>query len=226
MGHASVNLDLGCPYPMVTDRKLGARLLAEPKRLISLLDALVAESPIKLALKMRLGYDDSRDCEAIVPAINRLGIDDVTIHARIAKDLYRGPVDVDAFDRVAQKLNTVPTYNGSICSRADLETFAARLSYVRSWMIGRGALSDLGLVSRLKGGKPADFRGTLKSLHDDVMEAIWGKSHLVDHMRGHWKYWADAFVDPTRLFKAFKKARNIADYLKAKDWAFTQPTLF
>lgn len=226
MGHERVSLDLGCPYPMVTDKKLGARLLAEPQRLIPLLQDLVEQSPIKLSLKIRLGYESSRDSEALVDVINRLDLEELTIHARVAKQLYGGTVDLDGFDRLAQRLHRVPTYNGDITSREAFDVIAARLPYVRRWMIGRGALRDPGLVARIKGESSADYSAAFRAFHDDVLEDLTGQSHLVDRMRGCWLYWSHAFEDPVRVFKRFKKARTLDDYHRAKDRAFAQATLY
>ena len=62
-GHDEVNWNLGCPYPMVAGRGRGAGLLSEPDRIDSILAEVLNTSPVKLSVKMRLGYHDHNPIE-------------------------------------------------------------------------------------------------------------------------------------------------------------------
>lgn len=100
MGYKEVNLNLGCPYKMVTKKGMGAGLLPHPERIDRILSELFANTACRISVKMRLGLTNNEDWKAIVPVLNRYPLNEVIIHARTAAQMYKGDTNVDVFTSI------------------------------------------------------------------------------------------------------------------------------
>jgi len=154
-GYAEINWNLGCPYPMVANKKRGSGLLPHPRLIAQFLERLFAEpefaaNTIHLSVKLRLGRHDPAECLAILPILNDYPITRVTIHPRIGTQMYRGHVDLDGFERALAACRHPFAYNGDITDIASFRSLRERFPSVREWMIGRGALADPFLAEGLK----------------------------------------------------------------------------
>jgi tRNA-dihydrouridine synthase len=228
-GVKKVNLNMGCPYPMVANRKKGSGLLLYPEKVEQLLTGIKEQCPIEFTVKIRLGREDSSEIKKIIPIINRLEINDFTIHARYGKQIYKGGVDVDAFEECLPLLNTPPCYNGDINSVDDFRIFTERLPQIKRWMVGRAGLSNPALMAQIKGEKfneqtyLAKFFEMHKLMVDEYLSYENAKSDFLQKMRGHWLYFKDIFENEHKVYKKVKKAKNIENYHEVVEWIFEQP---
>ena len=70
MGHTVVNLNLGCPFPMVVRKGRGAGMLCHPDRIGDFLrEALPVLKPA-LSLKLRLGVKSPQDILEVIGVCN------------------------------------------------------------------------------------------------------------------------------------------------------------
>ena len=90
MGYTEVDVNLGCPYPPLALHHKGSGLLAYPAEAEALFRALSEVEGIRYSVKMRLGWDDPRQWEAVVPLFDILEPTQVTVHPRIGRQQYRG----------------------------------------------------------------------------------------------------------------------------------------
>ncbi|OYW69180.1 MAG: dihydrouridine synthase, partial [Verrucomicrobiales bacterium 32-60-5] len=79
---AAVDLNLGCPAPIVYKKCAGGGLLRDVPRIEGILGALREAISIKFTVKTRLGFDDTETIDALVPLFAKHGVDLVTIHGR------------------------------------------------------------------------------------------------------------------------------------------------
>ena len=91
-GYKEFNLNLGCPYPMVTNRIMGAGLLPYPDKIEEILSAFFEHSNLNLSVKLRAGLVDSIEIEKVIPVLNQFPLTEVIFHPRIAKQLYEGEI--------------------------------------------------------------------------------------------------------------------------------------
>lgn len=105
LGYKELNWNLGCPYPMVTNKCLGSGLIKDPDRIDQILDKIHTTSDIVVSMKMRMGYESSDEILRAFPVLEKYPIKNVAIHARIGKQLYKGGVDLDAFQNVLTALH-------------------------------------------------------------------------------------------------------------------------
>jgi tRNA-dihydrouridine synthase B len=216
LGHAGLNWNLGCPYPMVARKQRGSGMLPYPDAIDRFLDQALAVIPNRLSIKLRLGRFDRDEIYALLPIFNRYPIDALIIHPRTGVQMYDGVPDLDAFERCLGQTHLRVVYNGDITSLSGFECLKARFPGMNDWMIGRGVLSDPFLPGMLKGHAPSDDRlSHFKRFHDALFEeygAILKGRHLVDKFKGFWTYFARSFPEGDKLRKQVHKAHSIERY--------------
>ncbi|NOR28214.1 MAG: tRNA-dihydrouridine synthase family protein [Lutibacter sp.] len=219
LGYKELNWNLGCPYPMVTKCGMGSGLISQPEKINSILKKVHAESDIVVSMKMRLGYENSDEILKTLPILDTYPIKNIAIHARIGKQLYKGGVDLNAFQKCIDNTNHTLYYNGDITSVAKFNEMQQRFPSINHWMIGRGLISDPFLPSMIKNNTsnyPANKIELFKAFHDTLYEgyseSLSGASHLLLKMYHLWEYFSTLFSNPRKALKKIKKAKNIRAY--------------
>src|SRR3954468_998033 len=110
---AAVDLNLGCPAPVVYRKCAGGGLLREPKRIDAILGALREAIEIPFTVKTRIGFDDPAVFDEFLPIFARHNIDLITIHARTVAEMYRSEVHYEFIARAAKVLNCPILANGN-----------------------------------------------------------------------------------------------------------------
>jgi len=174
LGYDELNWNLGCPYPMVAKRGMGSGLLTSPEKINEILKIVMAESDIKVSIKMRLGYESSDEIFKVLPVLEKHALVNITIHPRIGKQLYKGEVDLDRFERcIGQSKHTI-LYNGDITSVQGFREMKDRFPEIEHWMIGRGLIADPFLPAMIKADDPIypENRSEIfSSFHDTLFSA-------------------------------------------------------
>jgi len=219
MGFKEINLNMGCPFPMMVKRQKGAGLIAEPKLLESILSSFFKEvKDVRLSVKMRLGVNDPGEWTDILPVLNDYPVSEVIVHPRTAKQKYSGKVNWDEFEKITKVCKHPVTGNGDIKSRNDLLRLQARFPDVTSWMTGRGTLADPFLPCELKGitYQPLEKRELLLKFHDTYLKAVrqhypvW--NHTFNHLRTFWNYPLQNIENGKRYYKKLKKYLSEKEY--------------
>src|SRR4051794_2396629 len=96
---AAVDLNLGCPAPVVYRKCAGGGLLREPNRVDAILGALREAINIKFTVKTRLGFDSADVFSELLPIFGRHSLDLLTVHGRTVKEMYRTEVHYDFIAR-------------------------------------------------------------------------------------------------------------------------------
>lgn len=222
LGYKELNWNLGCPYPMVTKRCMGSGLINDPQRIDAVLKKVHEESDIIVSMKMRMGYDEPTEILDVFPILDKYPIKNVAIHARIGKQLYKGGVDLDAFEKCLSASNQKIYYNGDITSVDEFREMKKRFPTIDHWMIGRGLIADPFLPAMIKKNDPEYpdnrveiFSRFIQELFEGYASALSGKSHVLTKMTSYWEYFAQTFPDQHKTFKRIKKAKTIEAYEEA-----------
>src|SRR5690606_20919931 len=152
LGYTELNWNMGCPYPMVTNRNLGAGILNKPTEIFDLFDRIIPKLKMGLGIKMRMGLESTEEILEILPRLNDYPLTEIIIHARYAKQLYNGTCDHDRFLECISLTKHSLTYNGDITSKEEVESLDRRYQSVNSWMVGRGAMTSPSLFEEIKCG--------------------------------------------------------------------------
>ncbi len=229
LGYREVNWNLGCPYPMVANKKRGSGLLPHPDHIEKFLTAL-AGLPIRLSIKTRLGRHDPSEIMALIPLFNKANLSELIIHPRTGIQMYKGVVDMTGFAQALEICRMPVVYNGDIRSRADFQSLGKKYPAIKTWMIGRGALTDPFLPARIKDlTLPADPVAHLKAFHDELFsryqQRLHGDSHLLGRMKGVWFYMAGSFINSASILKKIQRTRSLAKYQSLVNKYFDQESL-
>ncbi len=225
-GYAHINWNLGCPAPMVANKKRGSGFLPYTDKIIMMLEEIIHNLDAEISIKTRLGFKDSEDIARLLPLLEPLPIKEITIHPRIGKQLYRGSADLEAFATCRNLTHHNLVYNGDIRSASVFFALTQKFTDVHRWMIGRGALANPFLLAEIKGfSLDETFRKeTLKSFHDEIYgqlrDNLSGPGHLLSKMKQIWAYLIESFPEKKKLLKKIRKANAEKIYQKAIDEVF------
>ena len=151
---AAIDLNLGCPAPIVYRKCAGGGLLREPQRVDSILGALRDAVTIPFTVKTRIGFDSPAEFDALLPIFAKHAIDLLTVHARTVLQMYRPGVRYDLIAQAARELKCPVLANGNVFSAGQARTLLADTG-ARGLMIGRGAIRNPWLFDQIR----AELRG-------------------------------------------------------------------
>ena len=153
---AGIDLNFGCPAPLVNRHGGGAALLDEPERLYAIACAVRAAVPrsIPFTAKMRLGVTDTARALDCGRALADGGVEGLVVHARTKNDGYRPPAHWEWVGRIADVVAVPVVANGEVWNEDDWRRCRA-VSGARDVMLGRGAVADPFLVRRIRAGGEA-----------------------------------------------------------------------
>ena len=212
-----INLNLGCPYPMLTKKGRGAGALPHPERIEAILTALFAGPFREISIKTRLGMSHPEEFEALIPVFNRFPLSKVIIHPRVASQKYGGSPDWRAFGEYARQLSAPTVANGDIETRQDVDALISRYPFISAVMLGRGVLMDPFLPQDIRGrARPCDSDARLREFHNQLFGALQVRlstRHLLDKLASFWSYFCLAFPDGKKAYKRIKKCRSRERYL-------------
>lgn len=218
-GYSELNLNLGCPSGTVTAKGKGAGLLREPEALDKLLEDIFSETLIAVSVKTRIGYASSEEFAGLLDIFNRYPIKELTIHPRTRTAFYKGDVDMDAFRYAAENSRNPLCYNGNLCSRAQIDTFAESFPGINAVMLGRGLIGDPGMLS--PGGTDVH---ALEAFHDELLsaytEAFGSSRNAMFRMKENWHYMIARFPGCEKLYKRLRKTTDIDEYLSTAQEIF------
>lgn len=225
MGYTEINWNLGCPYPMVADKKRGSGLLQYPMLIDSFLENACGNSGVDISLKIRLGREQEDEILDLIPIFNRYPLKKIIIHPRTGIQMYEGSVNLDWFGKAAALIQHPVAYNGDIFSKETFELLRTRFPFVHEWMIGRGALRNPFLPEILAGADPQtlDIK-RVRDFHDDLFdsyaEEFSGHAHVLDKMKEIWTHLGLYFPDSGKLIKKIHKSRNVGEFSSATNLMF------
>ncbi len=146
---AAIDLNLGCPAPVVYRKCAGGGLLREPARVDAILGALRDAIDIRFTVKTRIGFHSAEVFEELLPIFARHSLDLLTVHARTVQQMYRLPVHYEFIARAADALACPVLANGHVYSADQALAVLAR-TRARGLMIGRGAIRNPWLFAQIR----------------------------------------------------------------------------
>jgi tRNA-dihydrouridine synthase B len=146
---AAIDLNLGCPAPVVYRKCAGGGLLREPNRMDSLLGALRDAVTVPFTVKTRIGFDAPGEFDALLALFAKHAIDLLTVHGRTVKQMYRPGVRYDLIAQAARSLRCPVLANGNVHSAEHALAVLAETG-TRGLMIGRGAIRNPWLFRQIR----------------------------------------------------------------------------
>ncbi|MBN8442608.1 MAG: tRNA-dihydrouridine synthase [Thauera sp.] len=220
---AGIDLNFGCPAPTVNRHRGGAVLLDEPELVHAIARAVRRALPdgMPLSAKMRLGVNDAGRAIECAHALADGGAQTLVVHARTKRDGYRPPAHWVWVGRIADAVRVPVVANGEVWSAAQWQRCRAE-SGVADVMLGRGAVADPFLASRIRAGaldepdealREAEW-AVLKEMLGDFRERVLRKV-AVRHAPGRIKQWLNLlrrnFPQAELLYGRIRGLARLAD---------------
>ena len=189
-----VDINFGCPAPKVTKTNGGSACLRDPERCEAIMRAVVAAVDCPGTMKMRLGWSEDRLVYIdVAKRAQDAGVRAVTLHARTAKQFYKGNADWAHIARLKDVLDIPVVGNGDL-DDPYVAMQRMRDSGVDAIMLGRATLGNPWLVSQIRDlmegrdarplPSPAD-RLRFCAVHYTTMLEELGEARAVPQMRKH-----------------------------------------
>jgi len=146
---AAIDLNLGCPVPVVYRKCAGGGLLREPARVDAILGALREAIAIPFTVKTRIGFDDPSVFEHMLPIYARHSLDLLTVHGRTVKEMYRSEVHYEYIARAVAAMPCPVVANGNVWTVTNAEDVLA-ITGARGLMIGRAAIRNPWIFQQIR----------------------------------------------------------------------------
>jgi tRNA-dihydrouridine synthase len=217
---AGIDLNLGCPAPVVYRKCAGGGLLRDLDAVDAILGALRETITIPFTVKTRLGFDSADTFEALLPVLAKHSPDLVTVHGRTVKEMYRSLVRYDLIAQAVRELPCPVLANGNIYSAAKAEA-ALRLTGARGLMIGRGAIRNPWLFQQIRQHQRGetvclptgrDVLAYVRSLHGTACSAGLSERSQVQRLKKFMNY-LGLGIEPTGEFlHRIRRATTLAEF--------------
>lgn len=218
----AVDLNLGCPAPVVYRKCAGGGLLREPKRVDAILGALRDAVSIKFTVKTRIGFDDPSVFEELLPIFAKHSIDLLTVHARTVKEMYRSEVHYEYIARAVSAMKCPVIANGNVYSAAKAAD-VLKTTGAKGLMIGRGAIRNPWLFDQIRQHQRGEalFRptgnevlGYVTALYDAVISPEVRENSQVQKMKKYMNF-LGLGVEPTgRFLHEIRRVETREDFFK------------
>lgn len=220
LGYGEMDLNMGCPAPMQTKLMRGSGIQPHPTRVSALLKEMERRPEVRFSAKMRLGLEEKEEWRELSGMLNSSCLKHLTVHPRIGKQMYKGEVDMDAFNEVYGSIHLPIIYNGDVTSMEQISSLSERYPNLHGIMMGRGLLARPTLAKECLMGEemPHEERmSILMQMHEDMLGYCTRKykvdSQILLHIHAFWEYQESQLERKT--WKRIMKAGNMKNYLEA-----------
>ena len=217
-----VDINFGCPAPKVTKTAGGSALLRDVDRCERIMAAVVDAVDCPVTVKMRLGWSETEHVYLdVARRAEAVGVRAVTLHARTAKQFYRGAADWRHIAALKAAV-AIPVIGNGDLDQPRAALAAMRESGVDGIMLGRAVLGNPWLAGGLRdlceGREPRAVPGPVARLefamlHYRTMVDEWGESRAVPQMRKHLGYYLKGFTGASELREAVMRTPDAGSTL-------------
>jgi len=215
---AGIDLNFGCPAPLVNRHRGGAALLDDPELLQRIAAAVRGAVPqgLTVSAKMRLGIDDTARALDCARALEAGGAQELVVHARTKSDGYRPQVRWEWVARIREAVALPVIANGEVWNVAGWHAIRAATG-CEDVMLGRGAVADPFLAERIRGAREehscdSDWRA-LQPLIADYWSQVLEKLDP-RHAPGRLKQWLGLlrrnYAGAEMLYRRVRESNDMA----------------
>ena len=222
---AGIDLNLGCPAPVVYRKCAGGGLLRDPARVDAILGALRDAITLPFTVKTRVGFDSPEVFETLLALFARHRVDLVTVHARTVSEMYRSEVRYELIARAAAELPCPVLANGNVSSARKGRAVLAQTG-ARGLMIGRGAIRNPWIFTQFRQaerGEPLwwpagrDVRQYIRDLFEAVRHPLFSEQSHITRMKKFMNYLGLGVDDRGQFLHAIRRAATEAEFFRICD---------
>ena len=197
-GYTQADLNCGCPFPMVRNKGRGSGILKSPDTLKRMLEVgCETLGAGNFSIKARLGVERKDELLGLMPIINQFPLKYLTVHGRVAKQMYEGEVDRAAMDEIVRTAKMPVVLNGDL-------PLSNSHSHSNSIMIGRAFIRSL--------GEREDIGEYLREYIAISKEELYGERPVLGRIKELLAYWKDS-PRWARRWQIIKICRSVDEIL-------------
>lgn len=185
-----IDINMGCPAPKIIRNGEGSKLMDDIDLAEKIIVACKNATNKPITVKFRKGFKKNVAVE-FAKMCERAGAAAITIHGRLASEMYGGTVDYEVIKSVKESVKIPVIGSGDV---RDLESYKKMLETgVDGVMIGRGALGKPYIFEELKfserkSEKELKYESAKK--HIEILRKYFKEEFLVKYMRKHMLWYA------------------------------------
>jgi len=177
---AGVDINMGCPAPVVCRKDAGGGLLRNISHIDSMLGALRDAVDTKFTVKTRLGYESPEEFLKLLDVIAKHDIDIFAVHGRTVRDRYQTPVRDTYVAEAVRRLKCPVMANGNVVDVSTGRAYHEKTG-AEGLMIGRGAIRSPWIFEQLR--QKYDGREVFQPRRCDLLRYI---RVLFETTAAHW----------------------------------------
>ena len=216
-GFNNIDLNMGCPFPLQTGHGRGAATILNEELGDALLNVIEKNNDIRFSVKMRLGLESPDEWRDLINRLNRVEVDHIAVHPRVARQQYKGELYMSSFEEILNLSKNPIVFNGEIKTPEDIDILINKYPAISGIMIGRGILNRPSLIEEYSSGslyEPKERLRRMLDFHDEIYhhysEILCGESQLLSKIKPFWEYAEDEVG--RKIWKTIKKSTNLAKY--------------
>ena len=217
---AGIDINFGCPAPIVCRKDAGGGLLRHPEKIDDILREVRAAVHLRFTVKTRIGFDSPDEFPALLYLFRRHPIDALTVHGRTVREMYKPVLHADAIARAARLMPCPVFANGNVrcveSARRMVEATGAR-----GLMIGRGAIRNPWLFAQIREAwltgevrtRPTlvDLREYIERLYEETRQPAIRDAAHVGKMKKYLGYIAPGIGENDTFWNELKPALTLRD---------------
>lgn len=218
---AGVDLNLGCPAPVVYRKCAGGGLLRDLPLVNTILGRLRDAVRTNFTVKTRIGFDSAEKFGDLLAILQKHQPNLVTVHGRTVREMYGPTVHYHHIAEAAGALNCPVLANGNADS-AERALEILRATGARGLMIGRGAIRNPWIFQQIRqamAGEPRfvpvgrDLLNYVRELYEAVKPPNLRIDAHVQKMKKYMNFIA-AGLDPEGQFlHQIRRVTTEADFM-------------
>ncbi len=231
---AALDLNIGCPAPIVCRKSSGGGMLRNLAHLDKVIAALRPAIHVNFTLKTRIGFDSPKEFDALLDLYAQHPIDALTVHGRTVKEMYRANVHYDRIAQAVQKMKCPVFANGNILS-ADNARAVVEQTGAQGLMIGRGAIRNPWIFNQIRESyagqiktRPtlSDVREYVEVLYRETRPEGFSETLQVARMKKFMNFIAQKIDPEDQFLHQIRRATGEMDFFKICDQFLCGDALF
>jgi len=231
---AGIDLNLGCPAPIVCRKDAGGGLLRHPEKIDEILREVRDAVHLRFTVKTRIGFASPEEFPALLDLFRRHPIDALTVHGRTVREMYQPIVHYDAIARAARLMPCPVFANGNV-SCADSARRIVDFTGARGLMSGRGAIRNPWIFTQIReaysGGvrtRPTlvDLRNYIEQLYEATRHPAIREGGQVGKMKKYLGYIAPGIGERDAFWTELKPVLTLRELFAVCDRHLAEPEPF
>jgi tRNA-dihydrouridine synthase len=217
---AAVDLNLGCPAPVVYRKCAGGGLLRDPRQVDAILGALRDAVRVKFTVKTRIGFDSPEVYSELLHIFAKHSLDLLTVHGRTVKEMYRSEVHYDYIARAVAEVPCPVLANGNVYS-AQKAGEVLKITGAHGLMIGRGAIRNPWIFHQFRQhcrGEPLfiprghDVLSYVGALYEAACSPLFREAAQVQKMKKYMNYLGVGVEPSGEFLHRIRRVSTKADF--------------